>query len=99
MTSLSQAWLQKNQFTGSIPKVLTSLPNLQLIDLSNNNLTCDIPMFPATVAFIYKPGNLLLVDSSGPGTASDSNDDIFNLVGMGLLLYFLRLRAPPTKRS
>ncbi|KAF3485968.1 hypothetical protein F2Q69_00054528 [Brassica cretica] len=86
MTSLSQAWLQKNQFTGSIPKVLTSLPNLQLIDLSNNNLTGDIPMFPATVAFIYKPGNLLLVDSSGPGTASDSNDDIFNLVGMGLLL-------------
>uniref|UniRef100_A0A0D3D792 Leucine-rich repeat-containing N-terminal plant-type domain-containing protein n=1 Tax=Brassica oleracea var. oleracea TaxID=109376 RepID=A0A0D3D792_BRAOL len=85
MTSLSQAWLQKNQFTGSIPKVLTSLPNLQLIDLSNNNLTCDIPMFSATVAFIYKPDNLLLVDSSGPGIASDSNDDI--LISLGWDFY------------
>ncbi|CDY50112.1 BnaC01g43600D [Brassica napus] len=72
MTSLSQAWLQKNHLTGDIPKVLTSMPNLNLIDVSNNNLTGEILKFPDPVKFTYKPGNVLLGtdagDSSTPGT-------------------------------
>ncbi|CDY18093.1 BnaA01g23540D [Brassica napus] len=78
MTSLSQAWLQKNHLylndnnlTGDIPKVLTSMPSLNLIDVSNNNLTGEILKFPDPVKFTYKPGNVLLGtdagDSSSPG--------------------------------
>ncbi|CAL9222012.1 unnamed protein product [Arabidopsis halleri] len=68
LTSLKKIYLNNNKLTGNIPKELTFMISLRLIDVSNNNLTGKIPKFPASVKFIYKPGNFLLGFSAGDST-------------------------------
>ncbi|XP_010468417.1 PREDICTED: receptor-like kinase TMK4 [Camelina sativa] len=65
LTSLKSIYLNDNKLTGIIPKELTFMTSLRLIDVSNNNLTGKIPKFPASVNFIYKPGNSLLGTIAG----------------------------------
>ncbi|KAJ6883200.1 receptor-like kinase TMK4 [Populus alba x Populus x berolinensis] len=77
--------LAKQQFTGSIsPSIcqalffenLTKLPELETLDVSNNNLSGKIPEFPGSVKLITKPGNPFLgtdVDTSSGGTINGTS--------------------------
>ncbi|KAE8734095.1 hypothetical protein F3Y22_tig00000778pilonHSYRG00127 [Hibiscus syriacus] len=63
---------QKNVITvnlgkkGPIPDGLAKLSSLQVFDVSNNNLTGDMPGFLSSVTFTHS-GNSLLGKSTGPG--------------------------------
>ncbi|PQQ03446.1 receptor-like kinase TMK4 [Prunus yedoensis var. nudiflora] len=61
--------------TGSIPASLLTLPQLQLLDVSNNNRLGEIPKFPYTVKLITT-GNVLIgttPSSGGGGNATTPN--------------------------
>ncbi len=63
--------------TGSIPDALTNMTSLQLLDVSNNNLTGLIPNFASTLKLV-KSGNPLLginTPSGGSGGSSPSGSD------------------------
>uniref|UniRef100_A0A2N9HQ09 Protein kinase domain-containing protein n=1 Tax=Fagus sylvatica TaxID=28930 RepID=A0A2N9HQ09_FAGSY len=68
---LSSSW------SGSIPDALTNMTSLQLLDVSNNNLTGLIPNFASTLKLV-KSGNPLLginTPSGGSGGSSPSGSD------------------------
>ncbi|CAJ2673203.1 unnamed protein product [Trifolium pratense] len=62
LTSLVNLTLAGNSLTGSIPVNLTTLPQLQLLDVSNNNLSGLIPNFSSKVK-LNTTGNALLVQN------------------------------------
>ncbi|RAL43401.1 hypothetical protein DM860_012542 [Cuscuta australis] len=49
LTGLRELILHDNQLTGVIPETLTTLPRLQLLDISNNNVSGNIPPFSRNV--------------------------------------------------
>jgi hypothetical protein len=51
--------LSGNNLTGSIPGSLTGLVELEVLDVSNNNLSGEIPKFP-TMVDLHLSGNVLL---------------------------------------
>ncbi|KAJ6883185.1 receptor-like kinase TMK4 [Populus alba x Populus x berolinensis] len=77
--------LAKQPFTGSNLSIicqalffenLTKLPELETLDVSNNNLSGKIPEFPGSVKLITKPGNPFLgtdVDTSSGGTINGTS--------------------------
>jgi selenium-binding protein 1 len=60
LTSLVNLTLAGNHLNGSIPDSLTTLPQLQLLDVSNNNLSGVIPIFSPKVK-LNVTGNAFLV--------------------------------------
>ncbi|KAL8515869.1 hypothetical protein ACS0TY_014533 [Phlomoides rotata] len=79
LISLRNLVLNDNNLTGVIPNVLTTLPQLQILDVSNNNLSGARPVFPSRVRFTYS-GNILLDNGSGTSDASKSRSS--RLVGV-----------------
>ncbi|MCH88064.1 putative receptor protein kinase TMK1-like, partial [Trifolium medium] len=59
LTSLVNLTLTGVNLTGSIPNSIATLPQLQLLDVSNNNLSGQIPKFPSKVKLITR-GNAFL---------------------------------------
>ncbi|KAF9597436.1 hypothetical protein IFM89_018882 [Coptis chinensis] len=51
MTFLSQLWLHGNQFTGTIPAGIGSLPSLTELDLSKNNLMGAVPKLSGNFSY------------------------------------------------
>ncbi|WOH08387.1 hypothetical protein DCAR_0727826 [Daucus carota subsp. sativus] len=77
LTSLRNLLLNENDLTGVIPEILTTLNQLVVLDVSNNNLSGPVPVFKPTVRFT-STGNPFLGknigggDGKSPGTGSDS---------------------------
>ncbi|KAH7861783.1 hypothetical protein Vadar_030854 [Vaccinium darrowii] len=79
LTSLTSLRLNDNNLTSSIPDVLaTDLPRLVFLDVSNNNLSGKVPVFPSTVKFLAAGNDDLLLgcsDGSGSSTNSPTSED------------------------
>jgi len=69
LTSLETLTLSSNGLTGVIPSELTFITTLKTVDVSNNNLSPPLPVFPASVTFIYS-GNALLDGTATPPAAT-----------------------------
>nr|GEU99425.1 receptor-like kinase TMK4 [Tanacetum cinerariifolium] len=73
--SLRSISLDGNNLVGPIPKVLTSLKDLQLLDVSRNNLSGIVPAFSPKVKFVYDNNLFLGVNISNisppPGPVSN----------------------------
>ncbi|CAJ2651489.1 unnamed protein product [Trifolium pratense] len=67
LTSLVNLTLARNYLTGSIPDSLTTLPQLQLLDVSNNNLSGVILEFSSKVKLNTRGNALLRQNMSGQG--------------------------------
>ncbi|XP_058740015.1 LEAF RUST 10 DISEASE-RESISTANCE LOCUS RECEPTOR-LIKE PROTEIN KINASE-like 2.5 [Vicia villosa] len=79
LTSLVNLTLAGNKLTGLIPESLTTLPNLQLLDISHNNLSGKIPKFSSKVKLFTQGNPLLGLNISGDGrgkNATHSGDDV-----------------------
>lgn len=66
LTSLVKLTLAGNNLTHSIPHSLTTLPQLQLLDVSDNNLTGQVPKFPSKVKLNTTDNALLGLNMSRP---------------------------------
>ncbi|XP_071704785.1 receptor-like kinase TMK4 [Rutidosis leptorrhynchoides] len=77
LTYLRNLYLNDNTLTGEIPEILTALPHLQVIDVSNNNLTGFISRFPPNVKFMHEGNPLLGLNSvtfkDPPSSVAHSN--------------------------
>lgn len=73
ITTLKRIILNRNQLTGSIPDELTKLPDLQLLDVSGNNLSGKIPIFRSDVEFIYADNPFLGTDINPPPSSAPSS--------------------------
>nr|GEW78070.1 receptor-like kinase TMK4 [Tanacetum cinerariifolium] len=75
LTSLRSISLDGNNLVGPIPKVVTCLKDLQLLDVSRNNLSGIVPAFSPKVKFVYDNNLFLGVNISNlsppPGPASN----------------------------
>uniref|UniRef100_A0A2N9HQ41 Protein kinase domain-containing protein n=1 Tax=Fagus sylvatica TaxID=28930 RepID=A0A2N9HQ41_FAGSY len=89
MTQLSVAWLNKNQFTGSIPDSLADLTTLELIDVSKNNLTGSIPKFASTVMLSTIGNPLLGTNIPSGGSPSVSPVMIAGIIITVVVLFIL----------
>jgi hypothetical protein len=61
--------LADNNLNGSIPDSLKTLPQLQLLDVSNNNLSGVIPKFSSKVK-LNTTGNAFLLQNRGSSKAN-----------------------------
>ncbi|MBA0694408.1 hypothetical protein Goari_004708, partial [Gossypium aridum] len=57
--------LNDNNLTGPIPNSLVKLPNLEVLDVSNNNLSGIIPTFAPSVKLITSGNDLLIPSRTG----------------------------------
>nr|XP_043639404.1 receptor-like kinase TMK4 [Erigeron canadensis] len=64
MYQLKHVQLEANDFSGPIPQNLTRLPYLQLLDVSNNNISGYVPPFEKTVWFLYNNTSIRKQSSS-----------------------------------
>ncbi|MED6126659.1 hypothetical protein PIB30_080553 [Stylosanthes scabra] len=75
LTDLWYLYLDGNDLRGLIPQILSNLPHLKVLDVSNNSLSGKVPRFSPVVLFIAKGNSLLLHDdliSQTKGTTSTS---------------------------
>ncbi|KAK9049971.1 hypothetical protein SSX86_031060 [Deinandra increscens subsp. villosa] len=104
LTSLRSIQLSDNNLRDSIPEILaSSLPYLELLDVSNNNLSGPMPDFPPKVKFIAINYNLLLGTSLSPSRRSKGSlvsagmvigIVISVLVFIGIVCYYKCYRVP-----
>ena len=74
--------MSRNNLTGSIPEILASLPYLQFLDVSNNNLSRPLPTFSERVKFLHD-NNRLLSQNDPSGQSKESSVPVgMLLVGM-----------------
>ncbi|KAE9597520.1 hypothetical protein Lal_00029835 [Lupinus albus] len=103
LTSVTKLLLANNHITGTIPTELTSMPLLQELDVSNNNLYGRVPSFREGVILKFRGNPDIGKDkpASGAGSGSFIADEIKNhiwvvivivvgvviLLGIGILLF------------
>ncbi|MED6160459.1 hypothetical protein PIB30_051638 [Stylosanthes scabra] len=68
---LAKSWQGNNPCQGSIPESLTTLQHLKILDVSNNNLSGNIPPFSDKIKLITS-GNAFLGKSQTQPTVSDN---------------------------
>ncbi|CAJ2671706.1 unnamed protein product [Trifolium pratense] len=72
LTSLVNLTLVGNNLTGPIPHSLTTLHHLQLLDVSDNNLSGTIPKFPYEIKLNITGNNLLRQNMSRQGRGENA---------------------------
>ncbi|KAG6403505.1 hypothetical protein SASPL_135728 [Salvia splendens] len=77
LPSLRSLYLNDNKLVGVIPKSLTSLKQLQILDISNNNISGKVPSFQSTM--------ILKTDALRKATNNFSQNSILGKGGFGIV--------------
>ncbi|XLS90970.1 hypothetical protein HN51_066978, partial [Arachis hypogaea] len=72
LTVLEGLYLGGNRLNGSILDILTSLRQLKILDVSNNNLSGSLPPFSKKKTIVITTGNAFLQQSHSPKTSLSS---------------------------
>ncbi|QHO08381.1 Receptor-like kinase, putative [Arachis hypogaea] len=86
LTVLEGLYLGGNRLNGSILDILTSLRQLKILDVSNNNLSGSLPPFSKKKTIVITTGNAFLQQSHSPKTSLSSTFIIGISAGVGVIV-------------